>query len=841
MFLLLQLNVIIKKSSASFFSYLKREKQIKRNMTSHIQIIGQNSPEGPPSLIVHYNSQRYLFNCREGTQRLCVQEKARLGKLSNIFLTRVNWECMGGLTGMLLTMTDAGVRNINIHGGKNLAHFIASTRHFVYRTNSTINVHELDNDSKPYSDNNLSITSVVVLPNAAKKRNYTQFSGSGSSSNESSASDNDDENFISRSSPMTQTEADAYRRKVISLMFTDTNKGEKPPGHTIEADCTPRTSKTAHPLSSANSVNKSAEKEHLFKSLPKVKPFPTAISYICQGVPLPRKFNKAAALRLGIKPGPIYGTLKNGASITLEDGRVITPDMVCDPEIPGHVFIVVDCPSVSYIDGLINSPKFEAFKKEGQYKVNVMIHYVGNDVLQDERYKEWLNSFDESTDHIFGSTELCAQTVQFTSHALSQVKLSMLNKDIFPIPKYSNIPELPLEKVNGLPKNSYSLENMLQYQLEPRRGIKYLDRLPFDHTNLLLPEIEKINKDKEYFEAVQLAHIEASKVNTTEEFPGDQVEIVTLGTGSSIPAKYRNVSATLVKIPGYGSIMLDAGEGTYGQMMRRFGIGLVDKEIKDIRCIFISHLHADHHLGVVQLLNKWNQLNKSSDSILTVVAPFIYKHWLKEYNCIEHLGLKQKLKFIKNESIVGNREPKGEDLKNLIQLKKQLGFSTIEPVEVVHCRWAYGLSIEHESGWKLVYSGDTRPCANLVEAGKDATLLIHEATLEDAEIDKAIAKRHSTTSEAVDIGEKMNARFTLLNHFSQRYPKLPILSEQHSNVCFSFDMMSILMKHMPILPKYTSAIQLAFKEEEEEEEINPVTIDTEKTSSRPVNQKKQKT
>lgn len=69
----------------------------------------------------------------------------------------------------------------------------------------------------------------------------------------------------------------------------------------------------------------------------------------------------------------------------------------------------------------------------------------------------------------------------------------------------------------------------------------------------------------------------------------------------------KKVSATLVKIPGYGSIMLDAGEGTYGQMMRRYGPTL-DQEMSEIRCIFVSHLHADHHLGVIQLLRKWNMV-----------------------------------------------------------------------------------------------------------------------------------------------------------------------------------------------------------------------------------------
>ena len=38
------------------------------------------------------------------------------------------------------------------------------------------------------------------------------------------------------------------------------------------------------------------------------------------------------------------------------------------------------------------------------------------------------------------------------------------------------------------------------------------------------------------------------------------------------------------------------------------------------------------------------------------------------------------------------------------------------------------------------YSGDTKPCEALVKAGQDATLLVHEATLEDDKPDVAEAK-----------------------------------------------------------------------------------------------------
>jgi ribonuclease Z len=88
--------------SAYQFLFTRRQQQQQRGMKAYIQFVGQTSPEGPSTLVVHYDTQRYMFNCREGTQRLCVQEKVRLGKLSNIFLTRLSWDCVGGLPGMLL-------------------------------------------------------------------------------------------------------------------------------------------------------------------------------------------------------------------------------------------------------------------------------------------------------------------------------------------------------------------------------------------------------------------------------------------------------------------------------------------------------------------------------------------------------------------------------------------------------------------------------------------------------------------------------------------------------------------------------------------------------------------
>lgn len=92
-----------------------------------------------------------------------------------------------------------------------------------------------------------------------------------------------------------------------------------------------------------------------------------------------------------------------------------------------------------------------------------------------------------------------------------------------------------------------------------------------------------------------------------EKFKGDigdlcnsvgsnSLTVIPLGTGSSAPGKYRNVSSTLLQLSSR-NILLDCGEGTGGQLLRVFG-PLLQEELRKIKLIFISHLHADHHLGI---------------------------------------------------------------------------------------------------------------------------------------------------------------------------------------------------------------------------------------------------
>ncbi|KAM7517522.1 hypothetical protein LguiB_016618 [Lonicera macranthoides] len=80
-----------------------------------------------------------------------------------------------------------------------------------------------------------------------------------------------------------------------------------------------------------------------------------------------------------------------------------------------------------------------------------------------------------------------------------------------------------------------------------------------------------------------------------------------------------------------------------------------------------------------------------------------------------------------------------EQFKSLNKLKnvvKEAGLEGIVSVPVVHCPQAFGAVVkaaerrniigETVPGWNLAYSGDKRPCQQLINAAGGATVLIHD-------------------------------------------------------------------------------------------------------------------
>lgn len=143
---------------------------------------------------------------------------------------------------------------------------------------------------------------------------------------------------------------------------------------------------------------------------------------------------------------------------------------------------------------------------------------------------------------------------------------------------------------------------------------------------------------------------------------------------------------------------------------------------------------------------------------------------------------------------------KGNQTYRTDQLLTRTGLNKIKTCEVQHIENSFGISLSVQrpndlSTFKLTYSGDTRPCKDLIALGEDSTVLIHEATFTD---DVANHEMHSTVSQAVTQGIKMNAKYTILTHFKGRYQMPQLNRPLPHNVTCAFDNMELVESDLTI-------------------------------------------
>jgi len=92
------------------------------------------------------------------------------------------------------------------------------------------------------------------------------------------------------------------------------------------------------------------------------------------------------------------------------------------------------------------------------------------------------------------------------------------------------------------------------------------------------------------------------------------LDVCLLGTAGMQPLPNRYLSATLVRA-GSSLILLDCGEGTQVPLRER-GWGL-----RHLSTILLTHMHADHVLGLPGLLLTLANSGKGADEPLTIYGP----------------------------------------------------------------------------------------------------------------------------------------------------------------------------------------------------------------------------
>lgn len=294
--------------------------------------------------------------------------------------------------------------------------------------------------------------------------------------------------------------------------------------------------------------------------------------------------------------------------------------------------------------------------------------------------------------------------------------------------------------------------------------------------------------------------------------------MIFLGTSSAVPTAERGLSSVAV-VRGGEVLLFDAGEGVQ-RSFAEAGIGF-NRRMK----VFISHLHGDHCVGLLGLLQTMTMLNR--DKPLAVYGPRGLLGFVKGNIRSLKFGLTFPLTIgtVREGVVVEEKEYRvracrGEhhitNYAYVIEEKERPG--------VFHPEAAHRLGVPEGELWsrlqdgetvkiggktvhphqvlgpgrpgrKIAVSGDTRPTAKLRRCIAGADLAVLDSTYFDDHAEKAKEHFHMTAREAAEMGAAAGVKRLVLTHFSSRYEDVqPHLHEAvgiHPNLVAASDQMVV--------------------------------------------------
>ena len=140
-------------------------------------------------------------------------------------------------------------------------------------------------------------------------------------------------------------------------------------------------------------------------------------------------------------------------------------------------------------------------------------------------------------------------------------------------------------------------------------------------------------------------------------------------------------------------------------------------------------------------------MDNSEGQQIIMMAPSGFFEFLRDYSKIEDFGFDQ-LICCNSSDFRNSNHMLNPDIECLLK--------NAQTVRVTHCPDAFAvvLDIKDDTNvYRVSYSGDCRPSSDFAKAGQNSDILIHEATFDDEMKSEAVAKKHCTIGEALEIGK----------------------------------------------------------------------------------------
>ena len=296
------------------------------------------------------------------------------------------------------------------------------------------------------------------------------------------------------------------------------------------------------------------------------------------------------------------------------------------------------------------------------------------------------------------------------------------------------------------------------------------------------------------------------------------MKLVFLGTSAAQPTIERGMTCICLVLDKE-ILMFDAGEGAQ-VAFQKAKLGW-NKKMK----IFVTHLHGDHCVGILGLLQTMSLQNRTES--IDIFGPSGIEEFLASNLKILNFGLTFPVRIMRiREGLVFDDPlytvhvceaehsipaysylfsekdrpgkfypekakeigiPEGKlwrELQNGNDVK--IGENTVKPSDVMG---------EKRRGRKIGISGDTRPTKKLEEFFKGCDYITFDSTYSDELREKARENYHSTAKEAAELAKKAKVSNLILTHFSARYENADELVTEaktvHDSVIAAKDLLEI--------------------------------------------------
>ena len=282
--------------------------------------------------------------------------------------------------------------------------------------------------------------------------------------------------------------------------------------------------------------------------------------------------------------------------------------------------------------------------------------------------------------------------------------------------------------------------------------------------------------------------LEGERTNEAiQTIPAGRFELLFCGTGTPKFSPERSQSCLAV-VAGGRLLLFDAGMGAAHQL-RTF-----EAPTEKLEAVFLTHLHSDHVAGLGNVLHDTWHFGR--DRQVEIIGPpgtdRVHRGFMAVFTEDEEMRRSGvELGYENKNSAMGQSREVRIETDEAITVYDQAGV-VVKAFRVDHPTWryAYGYRVDY-AGTSVVVSGDTAYAPTIVEHGRGADVLVHEAmnvqmmrisaevlqeragggvgAISDERL-QFIESRHTPTHEVARVAQEADVETLVVTHFTPPIP-----------------------------------------------------------------------